>query len=317
MDNDAFRALVEQSKPKSTKQIAREAVEEEFKSNIRLKRAKAGGYSSSDEDSADDNRRRKTDKPDGNKFKKNKKRNGKEGIDTVHYRDRARERREGKNLDYNQTSNLLSAALALDDKDVSQYLGGDEHHTHLVRGLDVALAQKVKREMKKVDDNASKDKAGDNADAVFDQVTESFPIEPKKHAHINLEKNIYNPTSQLGQGMLSYLKAKYRKENSQKSALFLNASWMGVVQKPVASVAGKTIQQSTLTFSTDGNIHIMHKAWEMPKENTISRAEYEHLLGDDAGLTFTSLDHNFIEQLKTLLVGDEQVCKTLIFIIFL
>ncbi len=40
MDNEAFRALVaERSKPKSTKEIAREAVEQEF----RDRKSRAGG----------------------------------------------------------------------------------------------------------------------------------------------------------------------------------------------------------------------------------------------------------------------------------
>ena len=117
--------------------------------------------------------------------------------------------------------------------------------------------------MKKVDDNARKDEAEDSADAVLDKVAKS--IEPKKLTHVNLEKNIYSPMPQLVQRMLSYLKAKYIKQDSKKSVIFLNPLWMGVVQNPMASLAGESIKQSTLTFSFDGNIHMMHKAWEIPK----------------------------------------------------
>jgi ribosome assembly protein YihI (activator of Der GTPase) len=50
MDNEAFRALVEErAKPKSTKEIAREAVEEEFRTRKqKRKRGGAGGSSSED-----------------------------------------------------------------------------------------------------------------------------------------------------------------------------------------------------------------------------------------------------------------------------
>ena len=64
------------------------------------------------------------------------------------YRDRAEERRRGINSDYD-SANRLTAALT-GDVDVSKlsveetkYLGGDMDHTHMVKGLDFALLQKV------------------------------------------------------------------------------------------------------------------------------------------------------------------------------
>ncbi|KAG8230233.1 hypothetical protein J437_LFUL010861 [Ladona fulva] len=80
------------------------------------------------------------------------------------YRDRARERREGANPDY-QSEDPLSAAggyraVAPDVKSgmdaaerrrqmiqESKFLGGDMEHTHLVKGLDYALLQKVRSEI--------------------------------------------------------------------------------------------------------------------------------------------------------------------------
>ncbi|XP_072934734.1 protein Red-like [Epargyreus clarus] len=81
------------------------------------------------------------------------------------YRDRARERRDGTNRDLgptDPTSNTSSAyrAVAPDVKSgmdakerrrqmiqESKYLGGDMEHTHLVKGLDYALLQKVRSEI--------------------------------------------------------------------------------------------------------------------------------------------------------------------------
>lgn len=82
------------------------------------------------------------------------------------YRDRASERREGKNTDYqhNEGSDLAKTAeyravapttdqtntaaerrrLAIQE---SKFLGGDMEHTHLVKGLDFALLQKVRSEI--------------------------------------------------------------------------------------------------------------------------------------------------------------------------
>ena len=69
--------------------------------------------------------------------------------DTPAYRDRAEERRRGINADYD-SANRFTATLT-GDIDVSKltveetkYLGGDMEHTHMVKGLDFALLQKVK-----------------------------------------------------------------------------------------------------------------------------------------------------------------------------
>ncbi|KXJ10977.1 Protein Red [Exaiptasia diaphana] len=80
------------------------------------------------------------------------------------YRDRARERRDGENPDYQGTDTLSATAnyravgptqeesdsaaerrrLAIQE---SKFLGGDMEHTHLVKGLDFALLQKVRSEI--------------------------------------------------------------------------------------------------------------------------------------------------------------------------
>ncbi|KAL0275647.1 UNVERIFIED_CONTAM: hypothetical protein PYX00_003444 [Menopon gallinae] len=80
------------------------------------------------------------------------------------YRDRAKERREGQNPDYQAEDPLSGAsgyrAVAPDIKSgldaaerrrqmiqESKFLGGDMEHTHLVKGLDYALLQKVRSEI--------------------------------------------------------------------------------------------------------------------------------------------------------------------------
>uniref|UniRef100_S4RST7 RED-like N-terminal domain-containing protein n=1 Tax=Petromyzon marinus TaxID=7757 RepID=S4RST7_PETMA len=76
------------------------------------------------------------------------------------YRDRARERRDGLNKDYEETDTISTTAnyravgpSAEADKSAaekrrqliqeSKFLGGDMEHTHLVKGLDFALLQKA------------------------------------------------------------------------------------------------------------------------------------------------------------------------------
>ncbi|KAK4853364.1 hypothetical protein QYF36_007998 [Acer negundo] len=87
------------------------------------------------------------------------------------YRDRAKERREDQNPDYEPTELGTFHAVAppgnidlrLADAhklsiEKSKYLGGDVEHTHLVKGLDYALLNKVRSEIVKKPD------AGDDAD---------------------------------------------------------------------------------------------------------------------------------------------------------
>lgn len=79
------------------------------------------------------------------------------------YRDRAKERREGNSIDfvldpddlqlYNPVPQEGTEDLNEDEQrlrmiEESKYLGGDVEHTHLVKGLDFALLQKVKNDQK-------------------------------------------------------------------------------------------------------------------------------------------------------------------------
>ncbi|KAF3790815.1 Suppressor of mec-8 and unc-52 protein-like protein 2 [Nymphaea thermarum] len=78
------------------------------------------------------------------------------------YRDRAKERREDQNPDYEPTElgsfhavappgtvDLRSADAHKISIENSKYLGGDVEHTHLVKGLDYALLHKVRSEIDK------------------------------------------------------------------------------------------------------------------------------------------------------------------------
>ncbi|KAK9810192.1 hypothetical protein WJX72_006465 [[Myrmecia] bisecta] len=78
------------------------------------------------------------------------------------YRDRAAERRKGVNPDYERVNADLAstgqhvASLEAISMEESKFLGGDLDHTHLVKGLDFALLQKVRGELK-TDDAAEKE----------------------------------------------------------------------------------------------------------------------------------------------------------------
>ncbi|OAV98749.1 hypothetical protein PTTG_01695 [Puccinia triticina 1-1 BBBD Race 1] len=156
MDQDAFRALLSTTNPSQSTQHSRP--------NGRLV---LGGGST--------NRSTNPSQPSGSTYKpvpstslKPRKSKPKEPADgTVKgsdrsshggYRDRASERRQGLDGDFAEAEHLLenfqarvAAAGSQMDKDVleqqTKYLGGDERHTILVKGLDHALLERRKAEL--------------------------------------------------------------------------------------------------------------------------------------------------------------------------
>lgn len=109
------------------------------------------------------------------------------------YRDRARERRDNINTDYQPVDvagNASAAyrAVAPDTKSgldaaerrrqmiqESKYLGGDMEHTHLVKGLDYALLQKVRSEiqMKEIEQEEEMEKIAEEQEEVMEEASKS------------------------------------------------------------------------------------------------------------------------------------------------
>lgn len=132
------------------------------------------------------------------------------------YRDRARERRDGLNElgPTDPTSNTSSAYRAvapdlksgMDAKErrrqmiqESKYLGGDMEHTHLVKGLDYALLQKVRSEIqtREQEQEAEMERL---VSLPEEEIPAAPPVKEKKEAPVEEEmqfnttmaKNIYN-----------------------------------------------------------------------------------------------------------------------------
>ncbi|KAG7465203.1 hypothetical protein MATL_G00173880 [Megalops atlanticus] len=119
------------------------------------------------------------------------------------YRDRARERRDGVNKDYEETELISTTAnyravgpTAEADKSAaekrrqliqeSKFLGGDMEHTHLVKGLDFALLQKVRAEI------TSKEKEEEDImEKVQKEVKKDEDPEQKIEFKTRLGRNIY------------------------------------------------------------------------------------------------------------------------------
>ncbi|THG14452.1 hypothetical protein TEA_016299 [Camellia sinensis var. sinensis] len=115
------------------------------------------------------------------------------------YRDRAKERREDQNPDYEATDlgsfhavappgtvDLRAADAHKLSIEKSKYLGGDVEHTHLVKGLDYALLHKVRSEIDKKPD------AEDDADGKSSKDMSQSPIsEDMEESPRNKERNSF------------------------------------------------------------------------------------------------------------------------------
>lgn len=109
------------------------------------------------------------------------------------YRDRAKERRElestGAAPTVSTTSNFRAVApdFSLSDNadrrlkiiEESKYLGGDLEHTHLVKGLDYALLQKVKAELEKKEQELDDEEDRENRANEEDDEEEEENMEAK------------------------------------------------------------------------------------------------------------------------------------------
>lgn len=264
MDNEAFRSLVNNTR-KTTKEIAREAVESEFKKRKRKNNDQGYGSDSDSDDDAKQSRRdtkdHEADDDGGNKGAKQKKEKLEKKLE---YRDRAKERREGKSVDYSlldldiTSSNahphhydghVTAEEMKKKQAELSKYLGGDEEHTHLVKGLDRVLAQKVRREeMGKKDEEEDFDEL---MDVAFEKRPETAATATTNKGSIRSIK----PKSDLGRSILNYLLQK-----EERHTFNLNDT-----KVKVNPALQKSIQRSILTFSLNSDTRRRKHAWDAPQ----------------------------------------------------
>lgn len=261
MNNDAFRELFAQG-GKTTKEIAREAVENEAARHSKRKRRGGGGDGSSDEEEERPKRRLVPQHVKKKKEKKDSK-----------YRDRAEERRAGKAIDYEHVD---SNAKHVDDAEMTKYLGGDEAHTHLVKGLDVVLSRRVKREMGKL--------ADDDLDTVLQQQQQQQQAQTSKPAEDeSLKRPIEDWTPQdtktdLGKDLLAFVHQSSR-TTAPRSRLQV-------------SPAGLALQQSSFAFSCLAHPGDRQRAWEVPLMEQTSTSNNK----DDSDGWFPDL--NLLDRVK-------------------
>jgi hypothetical protein len=248
MDNEAFQKLVrDRAHVRSTKEIAREAVEDEFRRrNKGRKRRRHDDDSSGSEgeDKRGKSNNKRPIKPLFNPFASSSKSSEKDEAeeDSSKYRDRAKERREGKLLTKEQEdTNNGEGSSDQDDNDNPDM---EVAPLSTVKGLDRSLIQREKQEMNgdnKLQQHTAKD-------------VRTF-VATKAEAEKFLSNYIqqYSDHTELSSDLMQYLElALYSKEKVDAQTI-------------LCGPAGRTLQRTSWIFAADGYRN-RSQTWQPPKE---------------------------------------------------
>lgn len=266
MNNEAFQKMVRDGSGKSTKQIARAAVEAEFRKRRKGgKKRKLGDDYSSESDNDDDGRDRRPPPKDSKllfrptQVKVAASIEGQEEA-SEKYRDRAKERREGgaaprftKEEDKSSSSSALAAAV---DPDVNLPVA--------TKGLDLTLVRKEREQLQR---KAGEEGGISEGDSDADEVSLASQTLPTvDQARRSLEKLVSDPYSyssiptELAEYMIQFARtALLWKDQPNK--------------KIVCGVEGKTLQRTSLVMSVESHPSDRRRAWEIPRDRIHPNAQ--------------------------------------------
>lgn len=276
MNNNAFKDLVRAhgANNSSSKAIARKAVEEEFR---KKKRKRAGDYSSSDED--DNNH--SSYKSSKRQQKQENKEEDDDEVEAIQkdlaarYRDRAKERREGKVAD------------KTDEKSAAATPGSSNHLLivpHNKKGLDLALVRKERLELQSrsgggnristtttsadKDDKESQNKM-DSSCKTRDkmpslneahQILQAF-LSAGKEKNINGNYNNDSPPTIQSNGLVEYL----------SEILSWKTLDVTKIEGENAAASRKSLQNTVFSLAIDGSPSDPTRAWEIPRQYNLSQ----------------------------------------------
>lgn len=158
------------------------------------------------------------------------------------YRDRARERRDGTNQDYQPGTDATGSAyraVAPDSKsgmdaaerrrqliNESKFLGGDMEHTHLVKGLDYALLQKVRSEI--ISKEHEQEQEMEQMAAMIDEETEKEKQTEGETIRAAKEEPEYRTV--MGRNIYKHAVQFYRSRQIERNELFASGRMAYVIE---------------------------------------------------------------------------------------
>jgi len=279
MDNNAFKDLVrsygQDNAGSSSKAIARKAVEEEFRKKKRKRSGDAD--SSSDEDDDDDEYNKKS------KLKQQEQDEDEEDdVEAIQkdlasrYRDRAKERREGKVGDTTTTNENTTEGS-------NNFL----IVPHNINGLDLELIRKERLSLQSksgggiqkssttaadtmgtTTDNKDQDerKIRDTMPSLKEahEILQAFLSRDKEKMASNADFDEYDFPTTLSSGIVEYLGELFNWKTLDVS------TWD---EEPTGSgaAARKSLQHTKFSLAIDGHPSDSLKAWQIPRQYTLSR----------------------------------------------
>jgi len=260
MNNNAFRDLVRSHGEKnSSKAIARKAVEDEFR---KKKRKRSGDADSSSDEEEDDHKYKNKRKQ---KEEKEPEEDDAEAIQkdlSSRYRDRAKERRDGR-ADETETTEASNNNFLI--------------VPHNIKGLDLALARKERTALQSKSGGENQKpttaaNAGEDDAEGASKIRDKLPTLEQAHeilqAFLSKDKNKttnddydeYDFPSSLSSGIVEYLGELFNWKTLDVS------TW-----EAEGTAAGKSLQHTKFSLAIDGHPLDSLKAWQIPREYTQSR----------------------------------------------
>lgn len=233
MNNEAFQKLV-LDRGQSTKEIARAAVEAEFKKRRHGRKRKQDDYSSDSDDDKNTQKPKKTERSSLLRPSQVKGNDMNESEQTSQvYRDRAKERREGREQE---------STLHTNNKDVPLPVP--------IKGLDLTQVHQERAQLGSSHNNTSNNVTVDQEHMI------SLALPTRDEALQNLKRFAADPSS-LSSELSEYL------------VYFANSSSHDPTKQIICGVEGKTLQRTRLVLNAIAHPSDRRRVWETPRE-TIS-----------------------------------------------
>ena len=286
MNNNAFKDLVRaRIGSTSSKAIARKAVEEEFRKKKRRRPGGGGDLSSSDEEDDYESSHKKKGKRQQEDENEKKDGDDAEAIQkdlSTRYRDRAKERREGK-LSATSTSTDETTAATAADPGASNSLLIVPHN---IKGLDLALVRKERLELRTKSGGENRksttattiDNEGKESTSKIKSIDETrvkMPTTLDQATRILQDflatdngrntNDSYNEDDSLPV-ILSNGLVEYLSEIVSWKTLDIS-TWEGGPTDSKA-VASKSLQYTKFALAIDGSPSDPMRAWEIPRQYT-------------------------------------------------
>jgi len=288
---------------KSTKEIAREAVQEEFRTKSKKRKLNRRGGDDDYLSSGDEGDKKSKEK--NGPIRRSSEQDSAAPMAVAHgpstapvYRDRAKERREGSifidNLDSDQHQQRFLGHASI--------MGQTSSHNQLAIGSEQRFPHNgFNEDCEDIDLDCIQQTALMQKQAISSKQEKQLQQQqtPRDLDLPALFSRIQSSTcSTVGKGVFTHLQNVLNRKDHKNLFIQIDESKI-----PSSSFTTTSFQQSNILFSLKANIHDSTSSWEIPKEIILSREDEYHTMGgiwkNKQGHASTPLDLHLIQKIKT------------------